>query len=172
MISHFKTELESLRYNKVANKFPQNDKEWINKFWYESAIKYTKGKSAPRVEKNIVEFLNLKGHQAEKRSVTGRLMKGKDIQTSIGTLVGKTKYIPSTGTKGASDISAVIYGLSIAIEVKLGRDTQSKAQKEYEQAIKKAGGIYFIAKDEDDFFIKYNELMDNPTIQLLKGFKM
>jgi hypothetical protein len=39
--------------------------------------------------------------------------------------------------------------------VKYGRDVQSDAQKQYQEMIEKAGGIYFIAKTFDDFVTWY-----------------
>lgn len=166
----FKEEIEQLRRAKVQRKFPNNDSDWIDRMWYGTAIKYTKGKSAPRTEKNIVEFLNLSGHQAEKRAVMGRQIVSPNIKTSLGTIQGKTTYIPSTGTKGSADISCTIYGLAVYVEVKLGRDKQSEFQKKYESAVTKAGGFYFIAHDEDDFLVKYKELINHPRMILMKEF--
>ena len=165
----FKKAIEQLRRAKVQDRFPDNDNDWITRMWG-GTIKYTKGKTAPRVEKNIVEFLQLSGHQAEKRAVMGRQITAPDIKTSIGTIRGKSSYIPYTGTKGYADISSVIFGLAVLIEVKVGKDRQSKEQKKYESAIKKAGGFYFIAHDEDDFLIKYKELIKHPTMILMKDF--
>lgn len=165
----FKKEIEQLRRAKIIVKFPNETEEWVERIWYGSSIKYTKGKSAPKCEKNIVEFINLSGHQAEKINTMGREIVGKDVHTSLGTIKGKRTFIPTTGTKGSSDISCTVYGLTVKIEVKLGYDSQSVAQKKYEAAIVKAGGIYFIAHSEDDFLIRWYELMEHPRIKLLSS---
>jgi len=169
----FKVAIEKLRTQKTQSKFKDKSLDWINKFWYNSNIKFTPGKSAPGVEKNIVEYIQLLGFQAEKINTTGRFLKGsKKVTDVIGRqrMIGSDKYIKGTGTKGSADISSVIHGLSVKIEVKFGKDRQSKVQKEYEQAVKKAGGFYIIIHDENDFLIKFNELLDHPTIKLLSGF--
>lgn len=165
----FKQEFEALRRAKIQKKFPNNDDDWITRMWG-GVITMTKAKSAPRIEKNICEFLELSGHQAEKRAVMGRQIVAPNIKTSLGTIQGKSTYLPSTGTKGSADISAIIYGVSVLIEVKMGKDRQSDHQKKYEKDVTKAGGFYFIAHDEDDFLVKYKEIIENPRMILMKGF--
>ena len=66
-------------------------------------------------------------------------------------------------TKGTADISATIpiyaackIGLSVKIEVKIGKDRQSEDQKKYEKSIINAGGVYYIAKDFNSFYEWYN----------------
>jgi hypothetical protein len=71
----------------------------------------------------------------------------------------------STATKGSADISATILGRSVKIEVKIGADRQSEHQKVYQEAIEKSGGQYWIVKNFDDFFKKYeNFLLSNKSI--------
>jgi hypothetical protein len=60
-------------------------------------------------------------------------------------------------TVGTADISATIRGRSVKIEVKIGRDRQSDAQKRYQASIEAAGGIYYIARNIDDFMQWYNQ---------------
>lgn len=122
--------------------------------------KYT-DKTANGLTKCIIDFLKLSGWQAERISNTGRFL--VDNQKLIGgqSVFGKTKgtsgkYIKGTGTNGTSDISATIKGRSIKIEVKIGNDRQSQAQKDYEQAVTQAGGIYIISKTFDDFIQWYD----------------
>ena len=64
-----------------------------------------------------------------------------------------------TSTAGSADISATIKGRSVKIEVKIGKDRQSEAQKRYQENIEKAGGTYYIAKNFDDFVIFFNEFV-------------
>jgi len=167
---NFKEKIENLRTEKLLKRFPDNDLEWVNKFWYGSSVQYKKGGSAPGIEKNIVDYIKLAGHQAEKRAVMGREVQEPDVRTSLGTIVGKKTYIPSTGTKGSADISAVVFGIAVLIEVKMGKDRQSEHQKKYEDAINKAGGFYFIAHDEDDFIWKFEELLKHPKMVLMSSF--
>lgn len=57
------------------------------------------------------------------------------------------RYIPGTSKKGLSDIISLVRGLSLHIEVKIGRDRQSVAQKKIESEVTSAGGQYFIARN-------------------------
>jgi hypothetical protein len=74
--------------------------------------------------------------------------------------IGTAKYIPTTGTKGSADISATINGKSVKIEVKIGTDRQSEAQKEYQDRTEKSGGIYLIAKDFEGFYQEYKKIIE------------
>jgi len=168
--SNFKEEIEVLRFKELVKKFPGETEQWIDKMWGNSYVKYTKGASASAIEKNIISYIKSSGFQAEKRAVTGREIQGKDVHTQMGTIRGKKVFIPSTGTKGSADISAVVYGISIFIEVKKGNDIQSPNQKKYEKSINDAGGFYFITKDEDDFIIKFNELLTHPKIKAMQKY--
>ena len=118
-------------------------------------IKYS-DKTANGLTKCIIDFIQYKGGQAERISVVSRKVAGK--------------FVKSTMTKGTADISATIpvyfrdsngnflikKGLSVKIEVKIGKDRQSEEQKRYEQDILNAGGYYFIAKDFNSFYEWYN----------------
>jgi len=61
-------------------------------------------------------------------------------------------------SKGTADISATIKGRSVKIEVKIGKDRQSEAQKQYQAKVEQSGGIYFIAKDFSAFMDFYVSL--------------
>lgn len=166
----FKTEIEKLNRQILLKRFSYETKEWVDRIWYLSSIKFTKGSTASGIEKNIINYIKLTGHQAEKRAVTGREITKPDIKTSLGTIRGKRTWIPSTGTKGSSDVSAILFGIAVSIEVKKGKDTQKADQKKYENSVVSAGGFYFIAHDEDDFLVKWNELLKNPRVVLMSQF--
>jgi len=57
--------------------------------------------------------------------------------------------------KGVADISAIINGKAWQIEVKVGRDRQSEHQKNFQQRVEQAGGVYLIVKSFDDFVGQY-----------------
>ena len=63
-------------------------------------------------------------------------------------------------TKGSADISATIAGRSVKIEVKIGLDRQSEAQRRYQATVERAGGLYFIAKDFTSFIEWYSEKLN------------
>ena len=118
------------------------------------------GKTANGLTKAIIKFIQLSGGQAERISTTGRMIDQRKTYTDVVGVrrtIGSTKWIPSTSTKGSADISATINGKSVKIEVKIGRDRQSEAQKKYQSDIERAGGIYYLAKDFESFYQWYNE---------------
>lgn len=102
----------------------------------------------------IVDFLRLRRWQAERITVTGR---ANEIKNSSGQTVG-VKWSKSHMQVGTADISATIGGRSVKIEVKVGRDRQSEAQRIYQQQVEAAGGIYYIATDLESFVKWYNKL--------------
>ena len=122
--------------------------------------KYTDS-TANGLTKAIVKWINLNGYQAERISTSGRWVDNSKVVTDVlgnQKKIGSGKYIKGSGTKGSADISATIKGRSIKIEVKM-KDKQSEAQIEYQKAIERAGGIYFIAKDFDSFYEFYSTLV-------------
>ncbi len=121
-------------------------------------------KTANGLTKCIVHWINLNGYQAERISTTGRYIDNSKVVTDVlgnRKKIGTGKYIKGSGTNGSADISATIKGRSIKIEVKIGKDRQSEAQIEYQKMIEKAGGIYFIAKDFDEFIEFYKRIIEN-----------
>jgi valyl-tRNA synthetase len=114
--------------------------------------------SANALTKCIIHFLTYSGFQAERINTMGVYREGKKIQVGENTRQLKGTYTPSTGTKGSADISATIRGRSVKIEVKQ-KDKQSEVQKQYQQSIEKAGGVYMIFRNFDDFIIWYNDFI-------------
>jgi len=115
-------------------------------------------RTANGLTRMIIKFLQLEGWQAERISVTGRLVDNrKVVENVIGQkqVIGSYHYIPSSMQKGSADISATIAGQSVKIEVKIGKDRQSKDQKAYQAEIEKAGGIYVIARSFQGFYDWY-----------------
>lgn len=54
------------------------------------------------------------------------------------------------GLKGSADVLACVRTRMVAIEVKVGRDTQSKEQRSFASALTSAGGLYIVARSVDD----------------------
>lgn len=115
-------------------------------------------KTANGLTKAIIEFLKLKGHQAERINTMGRPVDNRTtITDTLGRVrsIGSVTYIKSTGTIGSADISATIMGRSVKIEVKI-RDKQSPEQKQYQEDIERSGGLYYVAKSFSEFYDWYN----------------
>ncbi len=118
-------------------------------------------RDANSLTKCIIDFLKLKGWQAERISVTGRYIDNTRIVTDVTgrqRRIGSGQWIKGSMQKGSADIAAVIKGKAVKIEVKIGRDRQSKAQKFYQQQVEAAGGLYFIASGFDQFFTWYQSI--------------
>lgn len=95
----------------------------------------------------VVDFIRYNGGQAERINTTG-------VPEQRG---GRIVWRKSNTTKGSADISATITGRSVKIEIKIGADRQSEAQRRYQAAIEQAGGLYFIAKDFNTFVEWFGE---------------
>ena len=119
-------------------------------------------KGANALTKTVINFLQWNGMQAERISSTGRYIDNTKVVTDVvgrKRTVGSGKYIKSTSTNGTADISATIKGRSVKIEIKYGKDRQSDAQKKYQEAIERAGGVYIIVRNVDDFINWYNNFV-------------
>ena len=118
--------------------------------------------TANSLTKSVMRHIELIGGQAERISNTGRYIDESRIVTDVlgnRKKIGTGKYIKGTGTNGTADISATFKGKSIKIEIKM-KDKQSEAQKEYQQAIERAGGIYFICHTFDEYLDKFNTFVN------------
>ena len=67
----------------------------------------------------------------------------------------KSPYKKSLAVKKLEQM-ATIDGRAVKIEVKIGSDRQSQAQRDYQKAIEQSGGIYFIASSFEQFLDWYN----------------
>ncbi len=121
-------------------------------------------KTANGLTRCIIDFLRLNGWQAERINNTGRLVDRRETYTDVlgrSRTIGGIEWIKGTGTDGTADLSCVIAGKPVKIEVKIGRDKQSDKQKQYQASIEKAGGLYFIAKSFDGFYSWYHKTFCN-----------
>ena len=146
-----KEKLKTLEIETLKSKYPSMDERFI-------PLTDWKDSSANGLTKCIIFWINANGGQAERISNQGQYREGKKIPVgdSFKQLAGK--WTPGQGTKGTADISATIRGRSVKIEVKQN-DKQSEAQKQYQQAIESAGGIYEIFRDFDSFILWYEKFV-------------
>ena len=148
--------LQDLIWQLECVKYPRMPKEYVAKRKYTDA-------NANGLTKCIIDWIKANGYQAERISNTGRYIDNSKIVTdSMGfqKKIGSGQYIKGTGTNGTADISATIKGRSIKLEVKIGADRQSEAQKKYQADIERAGGIYIIVKDFDEFMNFYKKFIE------------
>lgn len=113
-----------------------------------------KDNSANSLTKCVIAWIQFMGGQAERISSQGQYREGAKIPVGSGIMAHTKqlpgKWTPGQSTKGTADISATIRGRSVKIEIKQ-KDKQSEAQKQYQQAIENAGGVYIIVRDFDSF---------------------
>lgn len=111
--------------------------------------------TANGLTKAITSFIKFNGYQAERINTMGV---AREKKRTDGKVIGVT-WTKSTSTNGSADISATIRGRSVKIEVKVGKDRQSEAQKRYQESIERAGGVYMIARDFDSFVEWFDEFV-------------
>lgn len=112
-------------------------------------------KTANGLTECIIDFIRLRGMQAERISCEGKVIDTrKTTRDVVGNLktVGSIRRVRTSAQVGTADISATIRGRSVKIEVKIGNDCQSPDQKAYQGDIEKAGGLYVIAKTFQGFY--------------------
>lgn len=127
---------------------------------YRSIRTYT-DKSANGLTRCIIDWLRFNNFQAERINCTGRPIDNTKVVTDVlgdSRRIGSVQWLPTSGQKGTSDISAVIRGKAVKIEVKM-RDRQSEDQKSYQLQIEKAGGYYWLVRSFDEFMNFYNQLV-------------
>jgi len=135
-----KTRLKAVEFKYLSYRYPTAPGHTIPFTVYSD-------KTANGLTKCICDFLNFSDYQAERINTMGVFRRSRRTD---GTMT-EGQWTKGTGTPGSADISATIYGRSVKIEVKIGKDRQSEAQKNYQAMIERSGGTYFIAKDFDLF---------------------
>jgi len=128
-------------------------------------------KTANSLTKCIVTWININGGIAERISSAGRMIDNTKVVSNVlgqKYRIGSFGYIPGTSRNGTADVSATfrnIHGqvVSWKIEVKIGKDKQSEAQKQYQQDTEKAGGVYTLARSFSEFIKDYKRLMESPS---------
>lgn len=140
-------QLEALADQDQQRKHPNTPAKYLAPFKY-------RDDTANGLTRCIVDYIRLQGGQAERINTTGI---PQDTRQQVTDILGRTRTIGSVtwrtggGTRGSADISATIQGRSVKIEVKIGKDRQSDAQRQYQAAIEAAGGLYYIAKNFTEF---------------------
>jgi len=137
--------LKQLHMAAIREKYPALPEEAI-------AAPMFSDSTANGLTKAIVAYIGFIGGWATRVSATGRMVdKGTEVRA-------KMVYIPGTTKRGTADIMGVVRGRAVSIEVKIGRDRQSKEQRQVEQAITTAGGLYYVARDFQSTYEWINSL--------------
>ncbi|MFX0555809.1 hypothetical protein ACOCEA_03380 [Maribacter sp. CXY002] len=116
----------------------------------------------------VIKYIQLSGGIAERRNNTGRYIQPTTYDNIFGkeVVLKKGMHIKGTGKNGTADISGIYNGVPLAIEIKLGKDKQSKEQIEYQIEFERVGGYYLIAKTFAQFYEDFNKLfkINSPEI--------
>lgn len=108
----------------------------------------------------IIDWIKFHGGQAERVNTMGiPIDRRRQVTDVLGRsrTIGSVEWRKGSGTTGSADISATIKSKSVKIEVKIGKDRQSQAQREYQRQVEQAGGLYFVAKDFTSFVEWYQQ---------------
>lgn len=128
-------------------------------------------KNANGLTQCILKFFELKGIKAWRQQSGGRFIREQRVTNVIGQSITtqKGRFIPQgkAGGKGAGDISAIISGKFVSIEVKIGKDRQSEDQKTFQKELENSGGVYFVTKTWNDFYFQISKLLEGQQIKLL-----
>lgn len=118
---------------------------------------YPKVTTANGLTKFICNFLKWSKSHANRVSSAGRWIEQKN---ELGQkIIGSGMFIPSTTRKGSSDITAIINGRAVNIEIKVGKDTPSKEQLREQRLVREAGGIYEFIHNTKEFFELYDKVI-------------
>ncbi len=152
-----KDKLNALMMESLKLKYPNMPEAYIPKTeWNDN--------SANALTKCVIAWIQFMGGQAERISSQGQYREGAKIAVGSGMMAHTKqlpgKWTPGQSTKGTADISATIRGRSVKIEIKQ-KDKQSEAQKQYQQAIENAGGVYIIVRDFDSFVVWYDKFIQS-----------
>jgi len=100
----------------------------------------------------IVDFIRLTGGYADRINNTGIMRNGK------WTRSGTRKGIADIMAGKPIQVGDRTVSVTVAIEVKIGKDRQSDDQKKIEAEVVKSGGFYIIARNWDGFYNEWSKI--------------
>ena len=77
---------------------------------------------------------------------------------TVGIPNGNGGFRQNSEMRGMADIAVIYKGLSVWLEVKRPKGKQTQAQFEFQHAVERAGGFYFIVKSVEDALKAINEV--------------
>ncbi|GAB4038656.1 hypothetical protein [Spirosoma jeollabukense] len=134
-------QLVALKELYLATRYPNVPASFRPKPKYED-------RTANGLTRCILDFIKFSGGFATRIQSQGQYRPGAGGR--------KGMYTYGTTRKGTADIHAVINGLHLSLEIKVGADRMSDAQRQMQADIQKAGGLYYVARDFDSFMIWFN----------------
>ena len=151
--------LKQLKEQQLRQRYNRTPDEWT-KFAHQAKFS---DKNEKELERCIIEYGKIEGFQAERDKVKpNRIDNRIKYVDSVGFVkqIGRITWTKSSMQAGSADLSLTIRGRSVKVEIKIGKDTQKKAQKEYQRQIEAAGGQYWIIKTFQEFYDRYQEFIN------------
>lgn len=121
---------------------------------YEMKVKPYSDKNANSLTTAIIDFIIFSGGDANRINTQGQLRK----------IRGEMKWTHGSTRRGTADVHAIFQGRHISIEIKIGNDKQSDDQIKEAERVRKAGGLYFVAKNMHSFLEWWDETFQLTTI--------
>ncbi len=130
--------------------------------------KYPDTRTKAGLETFICNWFVWNGHHMEKTNNMGKpvqkfVPKFNLFTGKVDQIPGKVEWHKSGGTTGTGDMKGWInlpngFQRAVIIESKI-KDRQSDAQKDYEQMVTEAGGIYVIMRTPEHCILFYDQLL-------------
>ena len=103
-------------------------------------------KTANQLTRAVCDFLKFHGHYSNRVNSMGIQRRTKG---------GEQKWCYGASNKGTADITAIIGGKHVSIEIKVGRDVMSQHQHREKARVERAGGHYITVGSMEEFFYWY-----------------
>lgn len=145
--------LEQLAFENLKAKFPS--------FPFPPKPKYNDN-TTNRLTKCVIDYIILKGFQAERVGSTGFLKDNRKNSTDVlgrNRTIGNIKWIPGRGKTEKVNVHAVINGIAFKIYIKCAASRDSKkseGQFAYPKEINAADGLYLIVTCFQGFYEWFN----------------
>lgn len=98
------------------------------------------------------------GQAYAKFSVKAALQEYKRIKSITQAM--KQLITITYGTKGWPDLLIIHYGVSVGVEIKVGKDKQSEEQKDMEKTFKRIGAAYIVLTDKNSIEFQLAPTLD------------
>lgn len=156
----WRAEYKQLHGEYVKQKFPEYARASPN-----DEVLIPSERKANGLTQLIIKWLTWKGHYANRISTQGQASVAKIPKADLNGRIHhfeQIRWTKGNTKRGTPDITAILYGKSVWIEVKVGKDEMSKAQEKQQFDIQQAGGLYFVARDMQSFVDWYYKLIEAP----------
>ena len=143
--------LKRMKLNSIKEKAPGF---FIVSGGYDMIVKPYRDNTANDLTKAVIDFINFSGGDANRINCQGQVRK----------INGRMVWTHGSTRKGVADIHAIFKGHHISIENKIGNDKQSNDQVKEMGRVRRAGGLYFVAKNMDSFLDWWQGQFSKETI--------